>query len=154
MGAGQLSQARQVTLKLRTKPKGLDFFYKLQEKKIWSRFLEAVKMLFKRCLKSSLLCLSEFLKLLGQLSALFWWKVVPNTGMEFAYADVRLGHELEKETSVYQACTEPQGQDADELGDPRDHPGSPFCASVALRTSGLTSTELVRQEPGIQSRSA
>lgn len=46
--------------------------------------------------------------------------------MEFAYADVRLGHEPGKETSVYQARTEPQGQDADELGSPRDHPGSPI----------------------------
>ena len=32
--------------------------------------------------------------------------------------------------------------------------GPHLCASVALRTSGFTSIEPVRQEPGTQSRSA
>lgn len=29
---------------------------------------------------------------------MFWWKVVPSNGMEFAYSEVRLGRELRKET--------------------------------------------------------
>ena len=65
------------------------------------------------------------MKLLGQVSSLFWWKVAPNNGMEFTYSEVRLGHELRKEASVYQAHAEPQGRDADELGDSQDQPGSP-----------------------------
>ena len=48
-----------------------------------------------------------------------------NHGMEFAYSEVRLGHELRQEASVYQARAEPQGRDADELGDSQDQPGSP-----------------------------
>ena len=45
---------------------------------------------------------------------------------------------------IYEACTELQGLHADELGNPQDNPMSPFCRSVALRMSGLMSTELVR----------